>query len=399
MKYDFIIIGSGIIGLTLAFKLKKNQPSSKILILEKETDSIQHGSGRNSGVIHSGVYYDPGSLRATLGVRGGVELKEYIKSKQLWIDECGKLLIPTSENSFQNIESLFQRGVSNGVVIKKLTGSEIQSLEPNINTKYNSGLLIPFTSVADPKEVSKSLLFDLKQLGVDVFYNEQVIKIEDEGKIIISHLKSYSCEHSFNCSGLQSDVVAKSAGLEFRYSFLPFKGKYWKITDPSFKLKHLVYPVPDLQYPFLGLHSSHKRDGSFYIGPSSTPVFGREYYSRANKLQLSEALSLALSFGIKILKNENKLRTLALQEAKLLTKHGFLEEVEKLLNNIPADSIQPSLEKIGIRSQVFDPLSKTLVNDFIIINQKHSTHVLNAISPAWTASFAFADHLIQLAKI
>ena len=399
MKYDFIIIGSGIIGLTLAFKLKKNHPSSKILILEKETDSIQHGSGRNSGVIHSGVYYDPGSLRATLGVRGGVELKEYIKSKQLWIDDCGKLLIPTSENSFQNIESLFQRGVSNGVVIKKLTGNEIQSLEPNINTKYNSGLLIPFTSVADPKEVSKSLLFDLKQLGVDVFYNEQVIKIEDEGKIIISHLKSYSCEHSFNCSGLQSDVVAKSAGLEFRYSFLPFKGKYWKITDPSFKLKHLVYPVPDLQYPFLGLHSSHKRDGSFYIGPSSTPVFGREYYSRTNKLQLSEALSLALSFGIKILKNENKLRTLALQEAKLLTKHGFLEEVGKLLNNIPADSIQPSLEKIGIRSQVFDPLSKTLVNDFIIINQKHSTHVLNAISPAWTASFAFADHLIQLAKI
>ena len=399
MKYDFIIIGSGIIGLTLAFKLKKNQPSSKILILEKETDSIQHGSGRNSGVIHSGVYYDPGSLRATLGVRGGVELKEYIKSKQLWIDECGKLLIPTSENSFQNIESLFQRGVSNGVVIKKLTGNEIQSLEPNINTKYNSGLLIPFTSVADPKEVSKSLLFDLKQLGVDVFYNEQVIKIEDEGKIIISHLKSYSCEHSFNCSGLQSDVVAKSAGLEFRYSFLPFKGKYWKITDPSFKLKHLVYPVPDLQYPFLGLHSSHKRDGSFYIGPSSTPVFGREYYSRANKLQLSEALSLALSFSIKILKNENKLRTLALQEAKLLTKNGFLDEVEKLLNNIPTDSIQPSLEKIGIRSQVFDPLSKTLVNDFIIINQKHSTHVLNAISPAWTASFAFADHLIQLAKI
>ena len=128
-------------------------------------------------------------------------------------------------------------------------------------------------------------------------------------------------------------------------------------------------------------------------------MFGREYYSRANKLQLSEALSLALSFGIKILKNENKLRTLALQETKLLTKNGFLDEVEKLLNNIPTDSIQPSLEKIGIRSQVFDPLSKTLVNDFIIINQKHSTHVLNAISPAWTASFAFADHLIQLAKI
>jgi len=399
MKYDFIIIGSGIIGLTLAFKLKKKHTNSKILILEKEGNSVQHGSGRNSGVIHSGIYYSPGSLRATLGVRGGIELKEYIKSKKLWIDECGKLLIPTSENSFHNTENLFQRGIDNGVVVKKLSGEEVKNLEPNINTKYNIGLLIPFTSVADPKEVSKSLLFDLQQMGVDIFYNEQVTKIEDEGTIVYTGLKKYSCEHSFNCSGLQSDIIAKSAGLEFRYSFLPFKGKYWKITDPNFKLKHLVYPIPDLQYPFLGLHSSHKRDGTFYIGPSSTPVFGREHYHWNDKLKFTEAVSLAFSFAFKILKNENKLRSLAIQEARLLTKNGFANEMKKLLNNISSDNIKPSLEKIGIRSQIFDPLSKTLVNDFVVINQKHATHVLNAISPAWTASFAFADHLIKLAKL
>jgi (S)-2-hydroxyglutarate dehydrogenase len=399
MKYDFIIIGSGIIGLTLAFKLKKKHTNSKILILDKERDSIQHGSGRNSGVIHSGIYYNPGSLRATLGVRGGIELKEYIKSKKLWIDECGKLLIPTSENSFHNTDNLFQRGIDNGVVVKKLSGEEVKNLEPNINTKYNIGLLIPFTSVADPKEVSKSLLFDLQQMGVDIFYNEQVTKIEDEGTIVYTELKKYSCEHSFNCSGLQSDIIAKSAGLEFRYSFLPFKGKYWKITDPNFKLKHLVYPIPDLQYPFLGLHSSHKRDGTFYIGPSSTPVFGREHYHWNDKLKFTEAISLAFSFAFKILKNENKLRSLAIQEARLLTKNGFANEMKKLLNNISSDNIKASLEKIGIRSQIFDPLSKTLVNDFVVINQKHATHVLNAISPAWTASFAFADHIIDLAKI
>ena len=236
-------------------------------------------------------------------------------------------------------------------------------------------------------------------MGVDIFYNEQVTKIEDEGTIVYTELKKYSCEHSFNCSGLQSDIIAKSAGLEFRYSFLPFKGKYWKITDPNFKLKHLVYPIPDLQYPFLGLHSSHKRDGTFYIGPSSTPVFGREHYHWNDKLKFTEAISLAFSFAFKILKNENKLRSLAIQEGKLLTKHGFIHEMKKLINNISSNNIKPSLEKIGIRSQIFDPLSKTLVNDFVIINQKHSTHVLNAISPAWTASFAFADHLIDLAKI
>ena len=399
MKYDFIIIGSGIIGLTLAYKLKKTHTNSTILILEKEKDSIQHGSGRNSGVIHSGIYYDPGSLRASLGVRGGIELKEYIKNKKLWIDECGKILVPTSDHSFQNLDHLYERGIKNGVMVKKLSKKEIQLLEPNVNIAYDFGLLIPFTSVADPKEVSKSLIADLLQMGVEIIYNQQVNKIKDDGKKIATNFQNYSCQHSFNCSGLQSDKVAKNAGLEFRYTFLPFKGKYWKIADSNFKLKHLIYPIPDLQYPFLGLHTSHKKDGSFYIGPTSTPVFGREQYQWNKQLKLLEAITLAFSFGMKILKNENKLRTLAFQEAKLLHKNYFFNEVQKLIKNISLDSIHPSLEKIGIRSQIFDPQSKTLLNDFVILNQKHCTHVLNAISPAWTASFAFADHLIKLAKI
>jgi L-2-hydroxyglutarate oxidase len=399
MKYDFIIIGSGIIGLTLAYKLKKAHTNSTILILEKETDSIKHGSGRNSGVIHSGIYYEPGSLRASLGVRGGIELKKYIQNKNLWMDQCGKLLVPTSDHSFQNLDHLYNRGIKNGVLVKKLTKKEIQSLEPNVNISYNYGLLIPFTSVADPKEVSKSIIDDLLQMGIKIIYNQQVNKIEDEGKTIITNFQNYNCEHSFNCSGLQSDVVAKNAGLEFRYSFLPFKGKYWKILDNNFKLKHLIYPIPDLQYPFLGLHTSHKKDGSFYIGPTSTPVFGREQYQWNKQLKLLEAMTLLFSFGMKILKNENKLRTLALQEAKLLNKNYFFKEVQKIIKNISIDNIYPSLEKIGIRSQIFDPQSKTLMNDFVILNQKHCTHVLNAISPAWTASFAFADHLIKVAKI
>ncbi len=399
MKYDFIIIGSGIIGLTLAYKLKKAHTNSTILILEKEKDSIQHGSGRNSGVIHSGIYYEPGSLRASLGVRGGIELKEYIQNKNLWIDQCGKLLVPTSDHSFQNLDHLYDRGIKNGVLVKKLTKKEIQSLEPNVNISYDYGLLIPFTSVADPKEVSKSIIADLLEMGIEIIYNQQVNKIEDEGKTIVTNFQNYSCEYSFNCSGLQSDVVAKNAGLEFRYSFLPFKGKYWKILDNNFKLKHLIYPIPDLQYPFLGLHTSHKKDGSFYIGPTSTPVFGREQYQWSKQLKLLEAMTLLFSFGMKILKNENKLRTLALQEAKLLNKNYFFKEVQKIIKNISIDNIHPSLEKIGIRSQIFDPQSKTLMNDFVILNQKHCTHVLNAISPAWTASFAFADHLIKVAKI
>ena len=399
MKYDFIIIGSGIVGLTLAFKLKKRLKQSKILILEKEKDSVQHGSGRNSGVIHSGIYYEPNSLRATLGVQGGIELKEYIKSKNLWIDECGKLLIPTSQNSYENTENLFKRGIENGVTIQKLTAREINNLEPRVNTHYGVGLKIPFTSIADPKEVSMCLIEDLKSMGIEIKYNEVVLEVINEGIKIKTSKDTYECDYSFNCSGLQSDDIATKSGLSFRYSFLPFKGKYWKIIDPNFTLNHLVYPVPDLQYPFLGLHTSHKKNGSFFIGPSSTPVLGRESYSWNEDLNMKQAFKLGTSFIQKIIKNENQLRSLALQESKLLIMSKFIKEISKLITGINKNNIISTNEKVGIRSQIFDPKSKTLVNDFVLLNQKNCTHVLNAISPAWTASFAFADHLIKFAKI
>jgi L-2-hydroxyglutarate oxidase LhgO len=160
-----------------------------------------------------------------------------------------------------------------------------------------------------------------------------------------------------------------------------------------------VYPVPDLQYPFLGLHTSHKKNGDFFIGPSSTPVFGREQYDWNTNFSISEAITIGFSFIKKIISNENKLRTLALQESRLLTKGGFLKEINKLITGINKKNITASNEKVGIRSQIFDPQSKTLVNDFVVINQKHCTHVLNAISPAWTASFSFAEYLIKFSKI
>ena len=397
MKYDFAIIGSGIIGLTLAFKLKQKFNNSKIVIFEKEPNSISHGSGRNSGVLHSGIYYEPGSLRANLCVTGVKELKEYIKSENLWINECGKLLLPTSEYSYSNLENLFNRAKKNGVEINKIKNEEIKRIEPNTNCQFEYGLHVPFTSVADPKEVSKSLIENLKKMNVEINYNSKILKISEQ-KLFT---QNYTIEagHIFNCAGLFADEIAKNSNLEFRYSFLPFKGKYWKITNKSFKLNHLVYPIPDLRYPFLGLHSSHNRHGDFYIGPSSTPVFGREQYNGILGDNLKESISLIFNFSKKIIFNENKLRTLALQELSLLTKRGFFNQIKKMFNNINPDDLELSDQKVGIRSQIFDPQSKNLVNDFVVINQKNTTHVLNAISPAWSASFAFADHLINEAAL
>jgi L-2-hydroxyglutarate oxidase len=397
MKYDFAIIGSGIIGLTLAFKLKQKFNNSKIVIFEKEPNSISHGSGRNSGVLHSGIYYEPGSLRANLCVTGVKELKEYIKSENLWINECGKLLLPTSEYSYSNLENLFNRAKKNGVEINKIKNEEIKRIEPNTNCQFEYGLHVPFTSVADPKEVSKSLIENLKKMNVEINYNSKILKISEQK--LFTQNNTIEAGHIFNCAGLFADEIAKNSNLEFRYSFLPFKGKYWKITNKSFKLNHLVYPIPDLRYPFLGLHSSHNRHGDFYIGPSSTPVFGREQYNGILGDNLKESISLIFNFSKKIIFNENKLRTLALQELSLLTKRGFFNQIKKMFDNINPDDLELSDQKVGIRSQIFDPQSKNLVNDFVVINQKNTTHVLNAISPAWSASFAFADHLINEAAL
>ena len=397
MKYDFAIIGSGIIGLTLAFKLKQKFNNSKIAIFEKEPNSISHGSGRNSGVLHSGIYYEPGSLRANLCVTGVKELKEYIKSENLWINECGKLLLPTSEYSYSNLENLFNRAKKNGVEINKIKNEEIKRIEPNTNCQFEYGLHVPFTSVADPKEVSKSLIENLKKMNVEINYNSKILKISEQK--LFTQNNTIEAGHIFNCAGLFADEIAKNSNLEFRYSFLPFKGKYWKITNKSFKLNHLVYPIPDLRYPFLGLHSSHNRHGDFYIGPSSTPVFGREQYNGILGDNLKESISLIFNFSKKIIFNENKLRTLALQELSLLTKRGFFNQIKKMFDNINPDDLELSDQKVGIRSQIFDPQSKNLVNDFVVINQKNTTHVLNAISPAWSASFAFADHLINEAAL
>jgi (S)-2-hydroxyglutarate dehydrogenase len=397
MKYDFAIIGSGIIGLTLAFKLKQKFNNSKIAIFEKEPNSISHGSGRNSGVLHSGIYYEPGSLRANLCVTGVKELKEYIKSENLWINECGKLLLPTSEYSYSNLENLFNRAKKNGVEINKIKNEEIKRIEPYTNCQFEYGLHVPFTSVADPKEVSKSLIENLKKMNVEINYNFKILKISEQK--LFTQNNTIEAGHIFNCAGLFADEIAKNSNLEFRYSFLPFKGKYWKITNKSFKLNHLVYPIPDLRYPFLGLHSSHNRHGDFYIGPSSTPVFGREQYNGILGDNLKESISLIFNFSKKIIFNENKLRTLALQELSLLTKRGFFNQIKKMFNNINPDDLELSDQKVGIRSQIFDPQSKNLVNDFVVINQKNTTHILNAISPAWSASFAFADHLINEAAL
>jgi len=396
---NLFIIGSGVVGLTAAIKLKKKDKNLNIIILEKENSSTQHGSGRNSGIIHSGVYYPPNTLKAKLCVNGSRQLKNYVKAKKLWIDECGKILIPTSKETVQNLDVLLNRARENNVVAELISNSDAEKLEPNINSDFDKAIFIPFTSIVNPKEVMTSLIKDFSEIGGVINYNEEVINIDSKQNKIFTRENSYNFDYILNCSGLHADTIAKSAGLDFDYSFLPFKGKYWKIKK-NYKLNRLIYPVPDLNFPFLGVHTAHNKSNEVFLGPTSTPVFGRESYNFLNNFKLSEISELLPSFLYKIIKNQNNLRNLALREIKMLTKHGLINEIKKLIKNVEVKDLVYYEEKTGIRSQIFDNKSENLINDFIVKKfNNNQLHVLNAVSPAFTASFAFADYLISEMQI
>ena len=392
---NIYIIGSGIVGLTIGIKIKKKLKGSKVTILEKEESSIKHGSGRNSGIIHSGVYYPSETLKAKLCIDGAKQLKNYVKNRKLWIDECGKILIPTNDISYKNLDLLINRAKENNIETNLISKYETIKLEPNINPNFDKAMYVPFTSVVNPKEVMNSLLKDFLKLEGKIYYNEEVLNIESEANKIKTKKNYFNFDYLINSSGLHSDRIARSAGLKFNYSFLPFKGKYWKIKK-KYKLSKLVYPVPDLNFPFLGVHTVHNKNNEVFLGPTSTPVFGRESYKFLENFKLTEIKELLPSFLIKILKNQNNLRNLALRELKMLTKSGLIKEIKKLIKNVDKEDLFFYEEKTGIRSQIFDNTSKNLINDFVVKKYRNNQiHILNAVSPAFTASFAFADYIIK----
>lgn len=394
-SYNLVVIGAGIIGLVSALKIKQKFPDYKILILDKEKNSVSHGTGRNSGVIHSGIYYPPETLRAKYCVSGSKQMKEYVKEKNLWIDECGKILLPTSKESLKTIDILMERSIKNGVEANLLSAKQINELEPNANPVYDIGIHIPFTSIVDPKEVALSIKHDLEKLGVEILYSSAVSEIDSESGLVKFNNNEITSNLIINSAGLQSDTIAKKANYKTDYSFSPFKGKYWYVSDAGFKMTRLLYPIPNLDLPFLGIHTVHNKKGKVYIGPSSTPVFGRENYSGLKGLKISEFIYLLFSFTKKILFNTNGLRTLAFREFSLILPNGVFNEAKNLVKGLNKSSFKLSNEKVGIRSQIFDKKERSLVSDFMVEKQHKVIHILNAISPAFTASFGLADYILE----
>jgi L-2-hydroxyglutarate oxidase LhgO len=392
IKTDFLIIGAGIIGLAIAKALREVYPEKEICIIEKEASLGAHASGRNSGVLHAGFYYAPDSLKAKFTRQGNQELKEFCEERGLRLNKCGKIVVAQNEGELEVLFELKRRGDINGVELYVITEKELKDLEPNAKT-HKYALFSPNTATVDPLEVLKAIESELREKEVRIFYNIPYRKKLNDDLGIIAGDKTFKAEKIINCAGLYADKIAKDFGFSKDYELVPFKGVYLEYKRNDQFVKRNIYPVPNIRFPFLGVHFTVRVDEKIKIGPTAMPAFWRENYEGFNSFNFKELLETIKWNALMFIK-KSEFRRLAIEEMKKYSKSYLIEQAKKLVFNTPsADLFKWS--KPGIRAQLIDKRSLTLIQDFVVEGDEYSVHILNAVSPAFTASFPFARYVVE----
>ena len=401
-KKEIVIVGSGMVGMSVAYQLLERDISKNIIIIEKEKDAGFHSSGRNSGVLHAGLYYKPDSLKAKVSVRGSKRLKAWVEERKLSINKCGKIVVPTDEKLDIQLEKLFERGKKNGAKVEFLDEKQLFEMIPDAYSPTGRALWSPNTCVVNPKEVVNCIKNDLKAKGVRFFNNANIISIKpDEKKIIFSNLENLSFGYLFNCAGLQADRIANYFNIGKDYLLLPFKGLYWKLKkDCPIRIERNLYPVPDLSVPFLGVHFTPNTMPipEITIGPTATPAWGRENYRLIEGLEPLMSLQNSSILLKQYFLNKGGFRKYVHEQSLQSFQPFFFNAAKKLVPSLKSEYIEIS-DKVGIRAQLFNKIEEKLVDDFICLNTESSSHVLNAISPAFTASFELADLILNQSSL
>lgn len=387
---DFLIIGGGVIGITLALALKAEWPDMTVHLLEKETQTGQHASGRNSGVLHAGFYYTADSLKARFCREGNAALTAYCDERGLRIRKCGKLVVAQTEAELTGLDELYTRGQKNGVALEQITAAEARQIEPRVKT-VESALFSPTTSSVDPTEVMASLTQDAEQAGVTIRRGCRYLRggpgwaETTEGRIEAGYI--------LNSAGLYADRIAHDFGFGKQYTIVPFKGLYLYSSEPLESLKTHIYPVPDLRFPFLGVHFTITVDGKAKIGPTAIPAFWREHYGGLNGFRLGElAQVLGTEAGL-LFRAGFDFRGLAAAEMRKYRRGYLVQQASRLAEGIrPQDYTHWG--RPGIRAQLLDTTTRKLVMDFCTEGDSRSFHILNAVSPAFTCSLPFARHVV-----
>lgn len=393
MKADFVVIGAGIVGLTIARELKAREPRARVVVLEKESWPGLHSSGRNSGVLHSGLYYPAGSLKARVCAAGAREMARYCEERGVPLKRLGKILVPTEERDAAGLELLAEHADANGVAIERLTREDLRELEPEAGSATGNALFVPATAVVSSAAVMASLVAEAEAAGIDIRCGGTLGAVRANQRELDWSGEGIAYGHAVNAAGLHADAVAHRFGAGRRYTLLPFKGIYWKLDPASgIRLNHLNYPVPNLRVPFLGIHSTTAIDGTVYLGPTAVPAFGRENYRGAGGVTAFELARILGLLARQFAGGRDGFRRLAWQEGSRYSKRRFASAARALLPRLRPEHLL-ACDKVGIRAQMLDRQSGRLVTDFLIEGGPDSTHVLNAISPAFTSAFPLACHV------
>ena len=391
-KSDYLIIGAGIIGIAIARKLKEKFPSKKIIVIDKEKDVAFHGSGRNSGVLHAGFYYTKDSLKARFTREGNKELTKYCEENNLKINKCGKVVVALNEEELETLHELERRGKANNVELRLIDEKELESFEPNAVT-YKKALWSPNTATIDPVEVSRAIKNELVSCGVDFFFGMPYKKRKNEN-MVIAEDKIFSFKKMINASGLYADKIAKDFGFSKNYTIIPFKGVYLEYTGKDKPIRTNIYPVPNLKNPFLGVHYTIKADGTIKIGPTAIPALWRENYNSLNGFRAGEMFQIISWESVLFFANSFNFRDLAFEEAKKFNKKYLAKLAGKMVKQIDENMFN-KWSIPGIRAQLLNTKTKELIQDFVVESDGLSTHILNAVSPAFTCSLPFAEWVVQ----
>lgn len=392
--FDMAIVGGGIVGLATGRALLERHPSLRLTVLEKEAEVAAHQTGHNSGVIHSGIYYRPGSLKARLCVEGARRMIEFCQSHGIRYELCGKVIVATEERELGPLEELYRRGTASGVPgLRKIVPDELRDIEPH--AAGIAALHSPGTGIVDYREVARAIAADLERRGAVIATGSGVLAIDRDG----SHLRiqtargEVTARHLINCAGLYSDAVARKMGVRPDVQIVPFRGEYYFLRPQRRHLvRGLIYPVPDPRLPFLGVHLTRTVHGEVEAGPNAVLAFAREGYawSRIRPEELWETLSYR---GFRALAARHW-RTGLYEMYRSLSKAEFVRSLQRLAPEIRPEDVAPG--GAGVRAQAVDGEGR-LVDDFRIVETPGAIHVLNAPSPAATASLAIGAHIAGLA--
>jgi L-2-hydroxyglutarate oxidase len=388
---DYLIVGGGIIGLNLALVAKTRNPRSTVVLIEKEPSCGFHASGRNSGVLHAGFYYTADSLKARFTRDGCKRLTDYCLQRGLQINQNGKLVVARDEGELGDLDELFLRGKKNGVQLEEISAHDARKIEPRART-YERALYSPSTAAVDPSEVVRSFLSDAISLGVQVRTDTEYIG--RNGNNIRTSRGSFSAGYVINAAGVYADTIARDFGFAVDYRILPFKGLYLYQNADAPPVRTAIYPVPDLEQPFLGVHLTVTVGGRVKLGPTATPAFWKEHYRGVANFRLAEMSEVVSREALFFLRNDFSFRRLAVRELQKYSRSHMVRAAGELAEGLKLDHFS-QWGRPGIRAQLVDIRQNKLVMDFCYEADENSFHVLNSVSPAFTCALPFTEYIFD----